>query len=131
MDISDSSIVSEFASNPRELRAETEETVGYCDGEVGGHVQIDQDINIDAAAIGLGLENVEYEPEVFAGLIYRLTQSDRTVILLADGQLTVVDAPNEESARTALQGTVKQLNKLGLIDVDVPSADEIQVSKAL
>jgi len=30
------------------------------------------DLNLNAIAIGLGLENVEYEPEQFPGLVYRL-----------------------------------------------------------
>jgi transcription initiation factor TFIID TATA-box-binding protein len=30
------------------------------------------DLNLNAIAIGLGLENIEYEPEQFPGLVYRL-----------------------------------------------------------
>jgi transcription initiation factor TFIID TATA-box-binding protein len=45
-----------------------------CTGEIGTAQ------NLNALAIGLGLENTEYEPEQFPGLIYRPESHDCVVL---------------------------------------------------
>jgi len=43
------------------------------------------DLNLNAIAIGLGLENIEYEPEQFPGLVYRLDNPRADIRLRKDG----------------------------------------------
>jgi len=38
-------------------------------------------LNLNAIAIGLGLENIEYEPEQFPGLVYRLSEPKVVVLV--------------------------------------------------
>ncbi len=42
-------------------------------------------LNLCAIAIGLGLEHVEYEPEQFPGLVYRLDDPDVVALLFGSG----------------------------------------------
>ena len=44
-----------------------------------------QEINLNAIAISLGLEKVEYEPEQFPGLVYRLDSPKVVVLLFGSG----------------------------------------------
>ena len=48
-----------------------------CTAELG------ESLNLNALAIGLGLEKTEYEPEQFPGLIYRPSSADSVVLLFA------------------------------------------------
>lgn len=47
-----------------------------------------QELDLSAISIALGLENIEYEPEQFPGLIYRL--SDNSIILLFNSGKCVI-----------------------------------------
>jgi len=63
--------------------AKTLKSIGFekIDLEPEIHVQnvvasadLKTDLNLNAIALGLGLENIEYEPEQFPGLVYRIKQ---------------------------------------------------------
>ena len=43
-------------------------------------------LNLNVIAIGLGLEDVEYEPEQFPGLVYRLDNPDVVILLFGSGK---------------------------------------------
>jgi hypothetical protein len=116
--------ISNVASDPDKLRRETEDVVRYYDGEYGGFTDLGVTLNLNALAIGLGLENVEYEPEVFAGLVYRSEKPEASVILFADGTLAVVDAPSESATKEAIRKIIEVICSLGLVD-DLP--DEVSV----
>ena len=123
--------VPKVASDPKQLRGKLQQMgVELEDGEIGGHIQLDGELNLNALAIGLGLENIEYEPERFPGLIYRLHHGGgMTLILFWDGQMTVVDAPSESAVREAVVDTVERLQQLGLWEDEVPDEDSIVVSE--
>lgn len=46
-----------------------------------------RNVDLNAVAIGLGLEQTEYEPEIFPGLIY---QNSNTVLVFGSGKVVVV-----------------------------------------
>lgn len=49
--------------------------------------EIDQDLNLERIAIEAGLEQIEYEPEQFPGLIYRVTNSQAVYLIFASGKV--------------------------------------------
>jgi transcription initiation factor TFIID TATA-box-binding protein len=53
-------------------------------------------LNLDALAIGIGLEKTEYEPEQFPGLIYRYNRS--TILIFATGKIVITGLTLEETA---------------------------------
>jgi len=125
--------VPKIASDPKRLREELQQVgVELEDGEIGGHVQLDGELNLNALAIGLGLENIEYEPEKFPGLIYHTVYGDAvatTVVLFGDGQITAVDAPSESAVREGIITVVQRLQELGLWEDEIPDEDSIAVSE--
>ena len=66
-----------------------------CTAELG------KSLNLNALAIGLGLENTEYEPEQFPGLIYRPSEADSIVLLFASGRVVITGSPDLDAAERA------------------------------
>ena len=53
-------------------------------------------LNLNAIAIGLGLENIEYEPEQFPGLVYRIDVPKVVVLIFSSGKLVVTGGKSPE-----------------------------------
>jgi len=67
--------------------------------------------NLEALAIGLGLEQTEYEPEQFPGLVYRPTDASCVLLIFASGKTIIAGATSEETAQRAfadMQETLEQ-----------------------
>ncbi|MDZ7745054.1 MAG: TATA-box-binding protein [Halobacteriales archaeon] len=74
-----------------------------------------EDLNLNAIAIGLGLENIEYEPEQFPGLVYRLDDPDVVALLFGSGKLVITGGKEPEDAEAAVDTIVGRLDELGLL----------------
>lgn len=72
-------------------------------------------LNLNAIAIGLGLENIEYEPEQFPGLVYRLDVPKVVVLLFGSGKLVVTGGKKPKDAEEAVDRIVRELEGLALI----------------
>ncbi len=69
-------------------------------------------INLNALAIGLSLENVEYEPEQFPGLIYRPEDVGCVVIVYTSGKLVITGAKSKEQAEDAKEIMDEKIDEL-------------------
>jgi transcription initiation factor TFIID TATA-box-binding protein len=72
-------------------------------------------LNLNAIAIGLGLENTEYEPEQFPGLVYRLDEPDVVVLLFGSGKTVITGGKEPEDAEAATEVLISQLTDLNLL----------------
>jgi transcription initiation factor TFIID TATA-box-binding protein len=72
-------------------------------------------LNLNAIATGLGLENIEYEPEQFPGLVYRLSDPKVVILLFGSGKLVVTGGKTPEDMVNAVDRIVEELNSLSLI----------------
>ncbi|MCG1004607.1 MULTISPECIES: TATA-box-binding protein [Halobacterium] len=77
---------------------------------------LEQSLNLNAIAIGLGLEQIEYEPEQFPGLVYRLDDPDVVVLLFGSGKLVITGGTETDEAQQALMHVQDRLSELGLLD---------------
>ena len=68
-----------------------------------GSIDVDLNLNIFA----LELENTEYEPEQFPGLVYKLEDPTATFLLFSNGKLVCTGTKN----RKQLEESMRQLNK--------------------
>jgi transcription initiation factor TFIID TATA-box-binding protein len=73
-------------------------------------------LNLNAIAIGLGLENTEYEPEQFPGLVYRLDEPTVVVLLFGSGKMVITGGKKPEDAEAAIEVVVSQLTDLNLLN---------------
>ncbi|CAD6494286.1 MAG: TATA-box-binding protein 2 [Candidatus Argoarchaeum ethanivorans] len=72
-------------------------------------------LNLNAIAIGLGLENIEYEPEQFPGLVYRLSVPKVVMLIFGSGKLVVTGGKKPVDAEDAVIKIMDELDSLGLL----------------
>jgi len=72
------------------------------------------ELNLNEVAMGLGLENVEYEPEQFPGLVYRLSDPKTATLLFRSGKANCTGAKNVEDVRKTVDIIADKLKKLGV-----------------
>jgi transcription initiation factor TFIID TATA-box-binding protein len=72
-------------------------------------------INLNAIAISLGLDKVEYEPEQFPGLVYRLDVPKVVVLLFGSGKLVCTGARKPEDVEVAVNKITEELGAAGLL----------------
>ena len=72
-------------------------------------------LNLNAVAIGLGLENIEYEPEHFPGIVYRMSSPKVVILLFGSGKLVITGGKKPEDAEVAVEKIVIELDGLGLL----------------
>src|SRR3989304_662168 len=70
---------------------------------------------IDTVAISLGLEKVEYEPEQFPGLVYRIDVPKVVVLLFGSGKLVCTGARKPEDVEQAVEKITLELKAAGLL----------------
>jgi len=73
------------------------------------------ELNLSDTAISLGLENVEYEPEQFPGLVYRIREPKVAMLLFGSGKIVCAGARNTEDVSKAVEKLSEELTSLGLL----------------
>jgi len=73
------------------------------------------ELNLTETAMGLGLENVEYEPEQFPGLVYRIKEPKVALLLFSSGKVVCAGAKNTEDISKAVEKLSENLVSLGLL----------------
>ena len=73
------------------------------------------ELNLSEVAISLGLENVEYEPEQFPGLVYRIKEPRVAMLLFGSGKIVCAGARKLEDVSLAVEKLSKELSSLGLL----------------
>jgi len=71
---------------------------------------IGMDLNLNSLA--MELENTEYEPEQFPGLVYKLAGTRATFLLFSNGKIVCTGTRSEEKLNEALDKLIKNLKKL-------------------
>ena len=74
-----------------------------------------ENLNLNAIAIGLGLESIEYEPEQFPGLVYRLEEPAVVALLFGSGKTVITGCKRFEDAEEATNVLVECLSDLSLL----------------
>lgn len=74
-----------------------------------------QPINLNSVVISLGLERAEYEPEVFPGLVYRLSEPKVVILLFGSGRLVLTGARTPQSVEAALKKIKEELQAAELL----------------
>jgi transcription initiation factor TFIID TATA-box-binding protein len=74
--------------------------------------ELDQVQNLNALAIGLGLEYTEYEPEQFPGLVFRPEYHPVVILVFASGKVVVTGSKDINAAEEAFQSLKEDLDEL-------------------
>ena len=78
--------------------------------------ELNQKLELTHLAIAAGLEQVEYEPEQFPGLIYRGNESDPVFLIFASGKVVITGATSREAANRSFQDFTEKLAEWGFRD---------------
>lgn len=73
------------------------------------------ELNLNEVAMGLGLDKVEYEPEQFPGLVYRLDDPKVAMLLFGSGKIVCTGARKTEDVSLAVEKLSEELSSLDLI----------------
>ncbi len=73
------------------------------------------EFNLNSVAISLGLENVDYEPEQFPGLAYRVSDPKVVILIFTTGKIVCTGAKSIEDVVTAVKKLKDELFARGLI----------------
>jgi transcription initiation factor TFIID TATA-box-binding protein len=68
------------------------------------------DLNLNSLA--MDLENTEYEPEQFPGLVYKLPGTRATFLLFSNGKIVCTGTRSESKLREAVEKLVQVLSKI-------------------
>lgn len=71
---------------------------------------IGMDLNLNVLA--MKLENTEYEPEQFPGLVYKLPNAKATFLLFSNGKIVCTGTKSEEEVHSALDTLVNNLENV-------------------
>lgn len=71
-----------------------------------------REINLEALAVVLGMENTEYEPEQFPGLICRPPDMDVTLLVFASGKIIIGGTTDKQKAASGVQLIENKISSL-------------------
>jgi len=73
---------------------------------------VGMDLNLNTLA--MKLDNTEYEPEQFPGLVYKLPEAKATFLLFSNGKIVCTGTKSEEEVHLAVDKLVENLKKVKL-----------------
>lgn len=80
--------------------------------------------DIDLNSVVRAFPGVEYRPETFPGLIYRLKKPRATVLIFRSGKMVCIGTKSERQAKRAVANIVDELKRSGVVILGEP---EIQI----
>ena len=75
---------------------------------------------VDLNAVVKGYPGVEYRPEQFPGLVFRLKRPKTATLIFNSGKMVCTGAKSEKEARRAVMKVGKELKKGGIIIISKP-----------
>jgi len=88
---------------------------GYSIQNIVTSADLGTHINLNKIAMSLSLDKIEYEPEQFPGLVYRLENPKVVVLLFGSGKLIITGGKVQEDAKLAVENIRRELDSLKLI----------------
>jgi len=99
----------------RDLKVDIPDDLTYKIQNIVTSADLGTPINLNKIAVGFNLDRIEYEPEQFPGLVYRLEEPKVVVLLFGSGKLIITGGKQPEDARGAVQKILSDLSNLGMI----------------
>lgn len=72
-------------------------------------------LNLINLTISLGIEDVEYEPEQFPGLVYRVRDPKTVCLLFGSGKIVITGAKNEKDIERTVEKVVQTIRQSGFL----------------
>jgi transcription initiation factor TFIID TATA-box-binding protein len=82
---------------------------------------------VDLNAVVKSLPGVEYRPEQFPGLVFRLKRPKTATLIFNSGKMVCTGARSEKESRRAVMTVVKELKRSGIIIISKPDLKVVNI----
>jgi transcription initiation factor TFIID TATA-box-binding protein len=82
---------------------------------------------VDLNAVVKSYPGVEYRPEQFPGLVFRLKRPKTATLIFTSGKMVCTGARSEKESRRAVMTVVKELKKGGIIIISKPDLKVVNI----
>jgi transcription initiation factor TFIID TATA-box-binding protein len=82
---------------------------------------------VDLNAVVKRYPGVEYRPELFPGLVFRLKRPKTTTLIFSTGKMICTGAKSEKESRRAIMKVAKELKKDGIIIISKPDLKVVNI----
>jgi len=81
------------------------------------------DQNIDLYSVVKAFPHVEYKPEQFPGLVFKLKKPKTSLLIFGSGKLVCTGAKSVRQVRKAIRMTVRELDEGGILIINRPKIE--------
>jgi transcription initiation factor TFIID TATA-box-binding protein len=82
---------------------------------------------VDLNAVVKNFPGVEYRPEQFPGLVFRLKRPKTATLIFNSGKMVCTGAKSEKESRRAVMAVVKELKKGGIVIISKPDLKVVNI----
>jgi transcription initiation factor TFIID TATA-box-binding protein len=82
---------------------------------------------VDLNAVVKSYPGVDYRPQQFPGLVFRLKRPKTATLIFSSGKMVCTGAKSEKEARRAVMAVVKELKKGGIIIISKPDLKVVNI----
>ena len=82
---------------------------------------------VDLNAVVKGYPSVEYRPEMFPGLVFRLKRPKTATLIFSSGRMVCTGARSGKESHRAILKVVKELKKVGIIILSKPNVKVVNI----
>jgi len=107
-------VMDRLSADLRSLGIEVAEHPEFKVQNIVASANIGKELNLGAIVVGLELEGMEYEPEVFPGLVYRITDPKSAILIFSSGRLVITGGKTIEDCETSVKILLEKLRTLKL-----------------
>ncbi|MFW6196392.1 MAG: TATA-box-binding protein [Thermoplasmatota archaeon] len=80
-----------------------------------GTTDLGHSLNLNSVAIAFGLEKIEYEPEQFPGLVYRMDEPKLVMLFFGSGKVVCTGGKNTKEMKEGVEKVRKELINTGFL----------------
>jgi transcription initiation factor TFIID TATA-box-binding protein len=108
-------VMDKLSADLRSLGIDVEEHPEFKVQNIVASAKIGKELNLGAIVVGLELEGMEYEPEVFPGLVYRIKDPKSAILIFSSGRLVITGGKTVEDCEKSVEVLLDKLEDLKLI----------------
>ena len=107
-------VMDKLSSDLRGIGIEVEEHPEFKVQNIVASADLGKELNLGAIVMGLELEGMEYEPEVFPGLVYRITDPKSAILIFSSGKLVITGGKTLDDCEKSVEILLTKLRSLNL-----------------
>ncbi len=108
-------VMDKLASDLRSIGIDVVEHPEFKVQNIVASANLGTELNLGAIVIGLELEGMEYEPEVFPGLVYRIADPKSAILIFSSGRLVITGGKTIADCNKSVEVLLEKLKGLELI----------------